>query len=1221
MRHLTQRVAWHDQAWNGTVCAAPGENSFCIALDRIHEERDDSYEESIASELFEDLDPLDQPPCCAEGGVFMSSRPWTRAIKHPYQELKNAEATHGHLRVTNVTVPAHATFAIPFARMLRDAQSQIADATPDRLPEDQEPPFPTRWVFGRNRQKKLLDMFFDPIVPDRSLVFYYTKEGQPISDDITRLIVGVGQVTKVAPTLEYDSVGSKATPPVWEHLVHHSIRPDRAEGFLLPYHVYLEPTGDEREDARRRDLVREIAVTPDPEHTRVFSYFSEHAAADVALSTLVRCLDAVGAIRRHGIAEGPWQAREEWLNEQIARTWRDRGAFPGLGSALEALGLRLGTALSLELIASGRIDSESDPWPVVDALLRGEAQPPQSAYAADIEAVKPTWAKLTDERRALIELLSRFALSPTQAERWFEVRLRNAATTQPLTDRQILENPYRISESELGSSDEPAAGIGVIDRGLFPDDTIAAACPVPELSRVESTADPRRVRAAAVACLRRAADDGDSLLSAVEVLSRIERLDLQRPGIVPLDWFAGHEEFLAGVIRRLDTEVPSFDGPQTVAALQLEQHAKTEEKLGKLLLKRAARPVYTTGADWRTLLIEAITASGIKVDVDVARHGDALADQEKALERITTRRLGVLVGRAGTGKTSVLGALVRCKPIADEGILFLAPTGKARVRLQRATNRDAQTIAQFLYRLGRYDGARQRVRFTGEKTHRKEKTVVIDECSMLTMDDLYAVTQALDLGHVGRLILVGDPNQLPPIGVGRPFADLVGVLDEPAAPEEAAAVDARARLSVEVRTALGGPSDALRLAAWFTNEPQPKDADRVLSDLDLGEPFKDLQIVTWRTPEELRVRLTEQLQTHLELSGPDDVDGFNRALGLTPEGFVPFNDHDGAERFQVLSPVRMHPHGVRDLNRWFQRRFRQRSQRAPTIGDEQIGRMDKVIQLRNRKRWGWGKEVGDQEVYLANGEIGTVATTKNGWFNVAFVGRPDIRFGYRSKKFDEDGGPLELAYALTVHKSQGSDFGVVFLVVPKTRMLSRELLYTGLTRAKEKLVLLVEGEDASTLYDFTRPERSETARRNTNLFRAAVREDLDRTPYAEHLIHRLSDGRMVRSKSELAIGIELQRLGMWERCHYERILVGTARPGRLRPDFTFIDSAGDEIVWEHLGMLSKESYREAWNWKLQWYADNGFEEGKNLFTTRDGADGSLNQGDITAVAEAIDTEL
>lgn len=71
MKHLTQRVAWHDQAWNGSVCAAPGKNSFCIALDRIHEERNDGYEESIALEFFDELGPDDLPPCRAEAGAFM----------------------------------------------------------------------------------------------------------------------------------------------------------------------------------------------------------------------------------------------------------------------------------------------------------------------------------------------------------------------------------------------------------------------------------------------------------------------------------------------------------------------------------------------------------------------------------------------------------------------------------------------------------------------------------------------------------------------------------------------------------------------------------------------------------------------------------------------------------------------------------------------------------------------------------------------------------------------------------------------------------------------------------------------------------------------------------------------------------------------------------------------------------------------------------------------
>lgn len=282
-----------------------------------------------------------------------------------------------------------------------------------------------------------------------------------------------------------------------------------------------------------------------------------------------------------------------------------------------------------------------------------------------------------------------------------------------------------------------------------------------------------------------------------------------------------------------------------------------------------------------------------------------------------------------------------------------------------------------------------------------------------------------------------------------------------------------------------------------------------------------------------------------------------------------------------------------------------------------------MIQLRNQKRDGWSPQGGSQEEYLANGEIGTVARfkAKGGWFDVAFAGRPGLVFGYRASSFGEDGGPLELAYALTVHKAQGSDFGTVFFILPQTRLLSRELVYTGLTRAEAKLVLLVEGDDASGLYDLTLPTRSETVRRNTNLFRSVVREDVDQTPYAEHLIHRLSDGRMVRSKSELAIGIELQRLGMWERCYYERPLEGSATGGRLRPDFTFIDAAGDAIVWEHLGMLEKESYRKSWDWKLEWYGTNGFILGENLFTTEDDPVGGLDQTQITRIAQEVDRLL
>ena len=145
------------------------------------------------------------------------------------------------------------------------------------------------------------------------------------------------------------------------------------------------------------------------------------------------------------------------------------------------------------------------------------------------------------------------------------------------------------------------------------------------------------------------------------------------------------------------------------------------------------------------------------------------------------------------------------------------------------------------------------------------------------------------------------------------------------------------------------------------------------------------------------------------------------------------------------------------------------------------------------------------------------------------------------------------------------------------------------------MILLVEGEDASALYEFTKPESSETVRRNTTLFSAVIRESQDAVPYAEHLIHRTEKGHMVRSKSELVIANMLYHMGI--EYEYERPLDGEHMPGRTRPDFSFVDPAGDLILWEHLGMLNRDDYRRGWEWKRDWYAQNRFLLGKNLFAT------------------------
>jgi ATP-dependent exoDNAse (exonuclease V) alpha subunit len=1223
--HLTLRVAWHDSKWNGKVCKAPSSNSFCVMLDRVREERNDKEEDALQGRDWCELTPEQLPPCKAESGGFMNSLSWKRKFKHPYVNADKCKESHGDLKPRLLEIPAYTAIAVPFLWMLRKEQKVIDERLAEPLAMDEKPPFPSPWVFGKERQCALLEHFFGKLEKDHSLVFFYAKEGHPLGDGVRRLVVGVGTINRVGKLEQYDGSNGPSYP-LWDRLIGHSIRPDGDAGFLLPYHDYLEPTGNAAEDERRKGLLREIIVEVEVSHFGDFSYAAEVTRADVALSTLVRCLKAVQQIRSHDIAKGPWQARENWLNARISEIWMDRGLFPGTGSALEALGLRMGTALVLEMRAREILSADKNPWPAVIAVLTGNQPPPQEAYRKELAIIKPVWDALPEERRTLLKLLSRFDLTPAQSTRFFDHSKRAESISPCPTDAEIIANPYILAERDLGAGIEIPISMTTIDRGLLPDEIAGANDPVPEPSRVDSPKDPRRVRCALVSVLRRAAADGDSLLSLAECQNRLEGIDSKHPIQVSSDWLRGHVLFVSN---RVGFEVLSPDGnaSNSVEILQLVELARREERLRKVLTARTLKEEPSLGVDWNVLLTNSIRKNGGEIDLSNQRHQAALAEQALALENITTRRLSILIGQAGTGKTSIVGALVECGALINQGVLLLAPTGKARVRLAGATGIDAMTVAQFLNRLGRYDGIRQRPTFDGDNPratkYSKAKTVVIDEASMLTMDYLQAILDGLDLAHVTRLILVGDPNQLPPIGVGRPFVDLVSQLENaPQIMGKAASSGAVGRLQIEVRTKAGAPSDALRLASWYTNQPVSGDAERVLSEVGERLEFNDLEVAFWKTPNDLRSALLGQFQKHLGLKSADDVEGFNNALGYV-DGNVVFANPDGIENFQILSPERAHPYGVHDLNRWIQGRFRAKELRGvreffkTSIGDEDIVIRDKVIQLINQTRDGYNRNTtAKEDHYIANGDIGGVGPGQKGFLNVAFAGKPNLTFGYRGKDFSGDSAPLELAYALTIHKAQGSQFKTVFVVLPKaSRLLSRELLYTALTRSRDRLVLLIEGDSSGILHELSKPERSDAARRNTNLFSAVVRREADTPPYAEHLIHKTLKGHMVRSKSELIIADKLFNAEI--AYEYEKPLDGAQRKGCIFPDFSFTDAAGDLIIWEHFGRMDDPKYVDGHDWKLKWYADNGFNVGENLFLTTETLSSGVNSSDFDQVLAKV----
>lgn len=314
-----------------------------------------------------------------------------------------------------------------------------------------------------------------------------------------------------------------------------------------------------------------------------------------------------------------------------------------------------------------------------------------------------------------------------------------------------------------------------------------------------------------------------------------------------------------------------------------------------------------------------------------------------------------------------------------------------------------------------------------------------------------------------------------------------------------------------------------------------------------------------------------------------------------------------ADRWQVLSPVKSEAAGTLTLNRLIQTGFRAETRKsaqqqdfryakvARPMGADRIIYGDKVINLGNHRRWNVfpKKDADDNEPlkYVANGEIGIVTGPfkKRGskisldQLKVTFSSQPGFEYGYWPGDLDEDGRLLELAYALTVHKAQGSEFDTVFVVVPNPcRILSRELLYTALTRQNSRLVLFCQDEPYELL---EYRQLSDAARRLTNLFEAPDPIQVGQRVYDNKHIHRSKRGELMISKSEVIIANELTSAEIVYE--YERPYVGKDGSRRY-PDFTIEDAdTGITWFWEHLGMLGDAEYERKWKLKLKWYEDNG----------------------------------